>query len=231
MAIAVRALGAGEDATAPDPGAVLKMVERVMTEGDARSGSIGTDLGPEDARALLRAWLAAIDLEVTGPELLTLLQAEDFCHADLFRRARRYHERKLQTAVDRVLAEAGRAAEADWGGAALGLFEACVAAVPYAPAAAFLGREKGKLNTREHEPLRVALVADGVGGMHGVTHTFDEIRERGVPRLRGRGHRHRPQSGSPSERGGRGRHPVLPRPPGRRPERPRGGRGARRGSL
>ena len=181
MAIAVRALGTSEDTTAPDPAAVLKMVERVMTEGDARSGSMGTDLGPDDARALLRAWLAAIDLEVTGPELLTLLQAEDFSHADLFRRARRYHERKLQTAVDRVLAEAGRAADADWGGAALGLFEACVAAVPYAPAAAFLGREKGKLNTREHEPLRVALVADGVGGMHGVTHTLDEIRERGVP--------------------------------------------------
>ena len=31
------------------------MVERVMTEGDARSGSIGCDLGPEDAQALLRA--------------------------------------------------------------------------------------------------------------------------------------------------------------------------------
>ena len=28
--------------------------------------------------------------------------------------------------------------------------------------------------------MRVALVADAVGGMHGVTHTLDEIRERGV---------------------------------------------------
>ena len=27
----------------------------------------------------------------------------------------------------------------------------------------------------------MALVADAVGGMHGVTHTLDEIRERGVP--------------------------------------------------
>ena len=34
---------------------------------------------------------------------------------------------------------------------------------------------------REGDPLRVALVADAVGGMHGVTHTLDEIRERGVP--------------------------------------------------
>ena len=61
------------------------------------------------------------------------------------------------------------------------LFEACVAAVPYAPAAAFLGREKGRLAQRDGEPLRVALVADGVGGMHGVTHTLEEIQARGVP--------------------------------------------------
>jgi glycosyltransferase involved in cell wall biosynthesis len=61
------------------------------------------------------------------------------------------------------------------------MFSACIPAIPYAPAAAFLGREKGKLVTREGEPQRVALVADGVGGMHGVTHTLDEIRDRGVP--------------------------------------------------
>ena len=54
-------------------------------------------------------------------------------------------------------------------------------AIPYAPAAAFLGREKHRLVTRDSEPIRVAIVADGVGGMHGVTHTLDEIRERGVP--------------------------------------------------
>ena len=62
MALAIRALGRGERTDAPDPAAVLRMVERVMTEGDARSGSIGGDLGPEDAQALLRAWLDAVDL-------------------------------------------------------------------------------------------------------------------------------------------------------------------------
>src|SRR4029453_8886307 len=61
------------------------------------------------------------------------------------------------------------------------VFTACFAAIPYAPATAFLGREKSKLATRDHEPVRVALVADGIGSMHGVTHTLDEIRERGVP--------------------------------------------------
>jgi glycosyltransferase involved in cell wall biosynthesis/predicted metal-dependent phosphoesterase TrpH len=191
MALAVRALGRGDSAEAPDPAAVLRMVERVMIEGDARSGPVGSDLGPEDGRALLRAWLSAVELDLSQRELLALLQAEGFAHADLFRRSRRCHERKLAAAVNQVVGtaeaasgEAGgadAAPEVDWAGAALGLFEACVAAVPYAPAAAFLGREKGKLASREGEPVRVALVADGLGGMHGVTHTLDEIRERGVP--------------------------------------------------
>ena len=181
MALAIRALGRGEEDTGPDPGAVLRMVERVMTEGDARSGTLGADLGPRDGRALLRSWLRAVELDLSEAELLAHLQADGFAHADLYRRARRCHERKLQAAVGRAVTESGRGAGADWGATALQFFDACVAAVPYAPAAAFLGREKAKLATRDTEPVRVALVADGIGGMHGVTHTLEEIRERGVP--------------------------------------------------
>ncbi len=176
MALAIRALGRGERTDAPDPAAVLRMVERVMTEGDARSGSIGCDLGPEDAQALLRAWLDAVDLRMSERDLLALLQSDGFSHAGLERRARRVHERRLQTAVERAIQDPSQFAAA-----AQEIFTACFAAIPYAPAAAFLGREKGKLTTRDHEPIRVALVADGIGGMHGVTHTIDEIRERGVP--------------------------------------------------
>lgn len=179
MALAVRSLGRGDSTEAPNPLAVLTMVQRVMSEGDARRGAIGADLSPDDARAVLRAWLDAVDLDMSERELIAHLQGDDFTHADLFRRARRTHERKLATAVDDVLATA--AAGGDYGAAAAGIFGACIAAIPYAPAAAFLGKEKGKLAYREGEPLRVALVADGVGGMHGVTHTLDEIRERGVP--------------------------------------------------
>src|SRR5690349_1199263 len=54
MALAIRALGGGEGAARPDPAAVLKIVERVMREGDVRHGGAGADLGPEDAIALLR---------------------------------------------------------------------------------------------------------------------------------------------------------------------------------
>ena len=88
-------------------------------------------------------------------------------------------------------------------GAAEGLFEACIAAIPYAPASAFLASEQAKLAaipdsvtqrtataTASARPLRaredgerprVAILADGIGSMHGVTRTIEEIRQRGVP--------------------------------------------------
>ena len=150
-----------------------------MREGDARSSHTETSLCPDDARALLRAWLAAVELDLEESELIAFLQRPDFFHADLYRRAKRVHERKLARAVNAVAT--ATPGSADLPATATALFDACLAAIPYAPAAAFLGREKSKLARREGEPLRVALVADAVGGMHGVTHTLDELRERGVP--------------------------------------------------
>src|SRR5918912_6939 len=104
MALAVRALGRGTGDRTCDPATVFTMVERFMNEADARRGAVGADLGPDDARALLHAWLEAVELELDEGELLALLQHEDFGHADLFRRARRAHERKLAVAVDGVIA-------------------------------------------------------------------------------------------------------------------------------
>jgi len=171
MALTARALGTGPADAVPDPAAVLRMVERVL--GEAGPGE--EDLGPDDARALLRAWLAAVDLP--EGDLIALGQADGFTHADLYRRARRSHERRLHAAVSRTTVTSQAGFEA----AALALFEACVPAIPYAPATAFLGREKRRLAPRTHEPVRVALVADGVGSMHGVTRSLDEIRRRGIP--------------------------------------------------
>lgn len=180
MAIAIRALGRGApDGNAPDPAAIFTMVQRLMREGDARSSHTDTGLCADDARALLRAWLGAVELDMEEGELLALLQGDDFFHADLYRRAKRVHERKLAHAVGQIAAAAP--GMPDLAATANALFEACLAAIPYAPAAAFLGREKAKLARRDGEPLRVALVADAVGGMHGVTHTLDELRDRGVP--------------------------------------------------
>jgi glycosyltransferase involved in cell wall biosynthesis/predicted metal-dependent phosphoesterase TrpH len=176
MALAIRSLGRGEGASAPDPAAVLRITERVMSEGDVRSGAVGSDLGPEDALALLRAWLVAMDLDVDERHLLVSLQDGELSHPDLYRRARRIHERKLASAVSGIVAN-----PSDVGGAARSLFDACIPAIPYAAATAFLGREKLKLTRSDGDRPRVALVADGIGGMHGVTHTLDEIRDRGVP--------------------------------------------------
>ncbi len=162
----------------PDPAAVLKMAERVIREGAAREGKIAADVGPEDARALLEAWLDGIGLEVRGRELIAYMQADEFSHADLYRRARRVHDRKLRAAVD---GGAKAVADRDFPAAVSSLFEALVPAVPYAPATAFLGAEKAKLRDRRGERRRVAVIADGIGSMHGVTHTIEQIRERGVP--------------------------------------------------
>jgi len=162
----------------PDPGAVLKMAERVIREGAAREGKIAADVRPEDARALLEAWLDGVGLEQRGPELIAYLQADGFSHADLYRRARRIHDRRLRA----MIGEGQRAvADGDFPRAVNGLFEALVPAVPYAPATAFLGAEKAKLRDRRGERQRVAVIADGIGSMHGVTHTIEQIRERGVP--------------------------------------------------
>ncbi len=197
IALAARTLGAGPAAgvgahaaageKAPDPGVVLRMVERIVREGDARQGAVGVDLRPEDARSLLRAWLAAVELDDLDERgLIAYMQEEGFKHADLRRRACRAHERKLRDAVQAVVraiaapVDSPQAAALDPVAAASAIFEGCIAAIPYAPAAAFLGSEKAKLDSREGEAPRVAIMADGIGSTHGVSRTLEEIRRRGV---------------------------------------------------
>ena len=184
----------GADRSAPCPRAVYTMVERVLSQGDDRGGPLAADLRPADARALLHAWLDSLDLRMSGSELLAWMQDDGFSHTGLFRQARRRHERRLREAVEAIVEVVRKAEHAEAAPSveqpqvadriaplATGVFSACVPAIPYAASVAFLGREKGKLVGRDGEPRRVALVADGLGGMHGVTHTLDQIRERGVP--------------------------------------------------
>jgi glycosyltransferase involved in cell wall biosynthesis/predicted metal-dependent phosphoesterase TrpH len=177
---------AGRDAASrPDPRTVMRMVQRLLREGDARHGATGADLAPADARCLLRAWLSAVELDHLDERgLIELMQAEDFSHSGLFRRACRLHERKLRAAVD--VAVRAATGEAEVLAAAEGLFESCIAAIPYAPAVAFLANERAKLDGRsidddDGETPRVAILADGIGSTHGVTRTIEEIRQRGVP--------------------------------------------------
>ena len=198
IALATRALGLEATATdeprrVPDPRRVLGMAARLLREGDVRHGATGNDLEPDDARCLLQAWLASVGLEdLNGPALIAYMQAEEFSHSDLYRRACRAHERRLRAAVDDVLAAAE--GEVEVGTAATGVFDACIAAVPYAPASAFLANEQAKLRAisgpsrtdggatwrEEDRQPRVAILADGIGSTHGVTRTIQEIRQRGV---------------------------------------------------
>lgn len=181
MALATRALAL--DATvagdrAPDPATVLKIAQRVVGQGAAREGAVAADIGPDDARALLDSWLGSIGIELRGRELIDHLQAEEFSHADLYRRARRIHDRRLRGAIS---AGTEAVAQGDVQAAVGGVFEALLPAIPYAPPTIFLGAEKAKLAGRSGERPRVALIADGIEAMHGVTHTIEQIRERGVP--------------------------------------------------
>jgi glycosyltransferase involved in cell wall biosynthesis/predicted metal-dependent phosphoesterase TrpH len=166
------------------PDAVLEIAERVMREGEARHGEVAGDLGPDDAQVLLAAFVEAVELE-PGRALIERMQADGFSHPDLARRARRVHERRLRTTVDEAVERLGNGGEpSQLAGRAMeigrGLLRAAIPAVPYAPAAAFLGREKAKLSPWDG-PQRVALIADGIDAMHGVTHTIERIRELGVP--------------------------------------------------
>jgi glycosyltransferase involved in cell wall biosynthesis/predicted metal-dependent phosphoesterase TrpH len=169
---------------APDPDAILKIAERVMSEGDSRRGEAAGDLGPEDARALLDAFVAAVGIE-PGRALIDHMQADDFSHAELARRARRVHEQSLRLVVDETVAAlqgGGKSSEFAARAVETGrnLFRAAIPAIPYAPAAAFLGMEKAKLNPSEG-PKRIALIADAIGSVHGVTRTIERVRELGVP--------------------------------------------------
>ena len=161
-----------------DPVAILKMAERVIGEGAVRGGKVATDLCPDDARNLLEAWLDGMGLDLRGRELIAHLQSDGFSHAELYRRARRIHDRRLRAAVEEGT---GAFTGGDFATAVNGLFQALLPAVPYAPSTAFLAAEKAKLTAADGRPRRVALIADGIGSMHGVTHTIEQIRERGVP--------------------------------------------------
>lgn len=112
LVLAARALGTagastGAAGVALDARAILELAERIMVEEDARHGSVGGGLGPEDGRRLLRAWLAETGLDLDRGGLLKVMQADDFSHSELERRARRIHERKLSVAIEGVLATGG----------------------------------------------------------------------------------------------------------------------------
>ena len=178
IALATRSLLAdGTRQGRPRPDSILRLIERVVGEGGARRGETGTDFSPDDAAALLRAWLESVGLP-SGQPLLRMMQEEDFSHSSLFRRARTTHDSRLRvSARDTRDAVAAKQARPEL---LADVFDACMPVVPYLPSIAFLGRERAKLSGARGEPRRVALVVDGIDVPHGVSHTIERIRELGV---------------------------------------------------
>ena len=177
IAIAARTLLSGDDPSAtPDPVAVLGLLERVVGEGRERTGD-GGDFEPADARALITGWIEAVGVG-SGSELIELMQAEDFSHRDLFRRARTAHDTRLRVVAD--AAGTGIASGTGTAESLTQLFDACLPVVPYAPSIAFLAGERRRLDTLAGHTPRVALVVDAINAPHGVAHTVERIRELGV---------------------------------------------------
>lgn len=185
LGLATRALLDGSEShtdpvlPAVAPEAILRLSERVVSQGRGRTGDEDDEFGVEDARALLQGWLGVMGFS-SGAELLELMQGEGFSHAELYRRARGVHEASLGEAV-RVGIAAASDGVAGLGPALAGILIACLPVVPYAPAAGLLAGEKQRLQVREPEPRRVAVFVDGVDATHGVAHTIERIRELGVP--------------------------------------------------
>ncbi|MFA4927845.1 MAG: glycosyltransferase [Patulibacter sp.] len=194
IGLALRALGTddGDGSTRPSAGprpeAVATILSRFLRDADARRGDDDedVDLHPDDARLLLRAWRSGVGLDgLTDVQVLGLLQADDFDHRDLYRRARHVHQERLRAVslgVGEEIAAVAEGRDHDLAGWGESLLDAVIPVLPYVAATAFLGRERRKLQPQvDGELPRIALVADGIGSVHGVTHTLDTLRERGAP--------------------------------------------------
>jgi glycosyltransferase involved in cell wall biosynthesis/predicted metal-dependent phosphoesterase TrpH len=184
LALAARSLPESGIAAGPgqvEPAAVLRLSERVVSQGSDRTGEDAADFTSTEARALLDLWLAGMGISSTD-ELIELLQSEGFSHAELQRRARAVHDAGLAAATQSALS-ALRDGEPELADVLGEVFAAIIPVVPYAPAATFLAGEKLKLADRDSNARRgrVALVVDSISSTHGVSHTIERIRELRVP--------------------------------------------------
>jgi len=160
----------------PDPAAILALAEGIIRER-VGGGERTTSLGLEDVRRLLVGWLTEMELDPGLDALLRTLQIEEGGHAALALRARRVHERKLAGAITELV-DGERSERITQ--AVPALVGALLPVVPYMPASAMLARERAKLVARAGDPMRVAVVADGLAHVHGVGQTLAQLRERGL---------------------------------------------------
>ena len=213
MALAVRALGRGEGAERLDPARRARDGRSAScARATPRRGALGADLAPDDARAPA-ARLAGRGRARRRPARAARaapgrrLQPRRRCTAA--RGAR--HERKLARALADATA-APRARPALAGAAMAACSTRACPRSPTRPRPPSSGARRASSPAREGEPPRVALVADGVGATHGVTHTSS----RRCASAACRASRSRSSAPTPTSTAGwrrrRGRAAVLPGP-------------------
>ena len=159
-----------------------------------------------------RARCSSLDSAALGfssaDELIELMQAEGFTHAELQRRARAVHDGGLAEATNAAISALSDG-EPELAEVLGELFGALVPVVPYAPAMTFLAGEKLKLAEprRPLRPRRPRRRLDRLDARR-LPHDRADPRAR-RPRLRGRGHRHRPRRRPAAAGRGRGRGSLL----------------------
>jgi glycosyltransferase involved in cell wall biosynthesis/predicted metal-dependent phosphoesterase TrpH len=165
----------------------MRIVSGIVEEGGLRQTATSSDFDHSQAARLLETWYRSVGLRPFDAELIRNLQSDELSHADLYRRACRAHEREVKQAVSTLVGLFGNGSDCDvnespaWAGdIAEAVVTACAPAIPYAPAEVFAAQERARAQAQTDERLRVALIVDGIGGMHGVTRTISELRDRGV---------------------------------------------------
>ena len=212
MAIASRVLGGGDAAGAPpDPA-------RRAADGRARGratatrarGALGADLGPDDARGAAARVARRDRARPARPRAARATCRPTASPTRTCTGAPGAATSASCGAVGRGDAAAGGRRGGDWARRRRRLFEACVPAIPYAPATAFPGREKHKLAARDERAAARRARRRRRRRDHGVTRTLEEIRERGVPGFEVEVDRHRRARRPAAARGRRGEVPTTP---------------------
>ena len=237
MALASRrALGAGPTTARPRArtrahGPEDGRAGRCTRATRARGADRATTSGPSDARALLRAWLDAVELDLTRPASCSPACRPTTSATPSSTAARgARHERKLER---RSTARRGRRrAAADYAAAVRAAVRRLRGGDPVRAGRRVPRPREGEARPRataspgasRSSPTRVG------GDARRHPHARGDPRARRA-RLRGRGDRHRPERRPPPAGRGRGRHPVLRGPRGRRAEPAGDRRDARRGPL
>ena len=195
----------------PSADAILEISGARDERGERAPRRGGGEIGPEDARALLTAFTEAVGLE-PGRALIDYMQADRFSHAELERKARRVHERRLREVVESTVESVRNGGADDLAGTAVNAGRELFRAGDPGGAICTSSRLFGEREGQAHSPR--GLQARGTGRRRdrrgARRHPHDRADPRaGRPRLRGRGDRHRPQRGPPPLGRGRGRDPLL----------------------